>query len=153
MNRNISVPLIQNSKTSHQKHENLEDKPHIFKKYEQQALVKNTHLRPKLPSAGQLTHKKQYSDSLSDSNAVKKLKNFIKKDQITDSYVRDFVHLKKSSFFLNNNLTKSVFDISDAAMIGKPQPLSTFRKKYAEEGNMNSLKNAVKNITSKLCLI
>jgi hypothetical protein len=90
---------------------------------------------------------------LSDSNAVKKLKNFIKKDQITDSYVRDFVHLKKSSFFLNNKLTKSVFDISDAAMIGKPQPLSTFRKNYAEEGNMNSLKNAVKNITSKLCLI
>jgi len=35
--------------------------------------------------------------------------------------------LKKTSFLFNNRLTKSVFDINDAAMIGKPQGLKEFK--------------------------
>jgi hypothetical protein len=53
---------------------------------------------------------------------------------------------------LNNRLTKSVFDASDAAMIGTPQPLNLFKVKYNGSSNPNiipSLKNAVKKITNK----
>lgn len=35
---------------------------------------------------------------------------------------------------MNNRLTKSVFDITDAAMMGKPQSLNTFRSLKNYEG-------------------
>jgi hypothetical protein len=59
--------------------------------------------------------------------------------------------LRKASFLLNNRLTKPVFDITDAMMMGKPQPINTFRSisRYSVENTIPSLKNAVKNITNK----
>jgi hypothetical protein len=85
-----------------------------------------------------------------ESKAEKKLKNFTKNEQLSESYVKEFKNLHKSSFILNNRLTKSVFDITDAATFGNPQPLNTFRSQKITNSSSNtipSLKSAVRKFT------